>query len=66
MGSNNFLNDVLRLYDDLIVKVNIKDKLVLKVLDGEKEIGENMSYEDFSKLFAKKTPLPFTIWSSWH
>ena len=53
MGSNNFLNDVLRLYDDLIVKVNIKDKLVLKVLDGEKEIGENMSYEDFSKLFGE-------------
>lgn len=53
MNSNYFFDTILKLYDNLIINVNINEKVVMKVINADKEIGFNLSYMEFSELFGK-------------
>ena len=53
MNSNYFFDTILKLYDNLIINVNVNEKVVNKVINADKEIGFNLSYMEFSELFGK-------------
>ncbi len=52
MEENSFLENLLFLYDNLTAIINLDEKRVEQVYNGDKKIAENISFEEFSTIFA--------------
>ena len=53
MKTHNY-EEVLKLYDSLIIFVDTKNQVVNLVIDGANEIANDITYHDFSLLFAQR------------
>ncbi len=57
MQDNVFLSNLLFLYSNLTIVLNLKNKVVDVLYDKNSIIAQNISYEEFSKIFAKRKEL---------
>ncbi len=53
MQERNFLDNLLFLYDNITIVIHLKEKRIMSVYNGKKNIAENISYEEFAENFCK-------------
>ncbi|MGM9969652.1 MAG: EAL domain-containing protein [Anaeroplasma sp.] len=49
----NFYDSLLHLNNDLVISMDLNKKIIEKVIDGDRNLGANISYEEFSEIFGK-------------
>ena len=50
----NHAEQILRLYDNLVVFVNIKDKIVTYATRGERVVAKNLNYDELVDRIVKR------------
>lgn len=53
MSENEFLKNLLYVYSNITVVINVKEKIIVSLYNGNDLIGKNISFEDFAKKFSE-------------